>query len=151
MPINQLQDAVRAGCTSNDSIGNQGLLGMGFNIVAARLGEETTILSTRSGDADWVGVEVDFQKLIDARKVDAPIIRKPKNNPDESGIKITISKLKPGVRNELSNKESGIWQKTKLIYTPLPSNQDIAVTVLPPPPFSRNPGFRIGGLSMPFQ
>lgn len=67
MSIDQLQNAVRAGYTSNDPIGNLGLFGMGFNIATARLGEETTILSTRSGDADWVGVKIDFQKLIDSK------------------------------------------------------------------------------------
>ena len=50
MSIDQLQNAVRAGYTSNDPIGNLGLFGMGFNIATARLGEETTVLSTRKGD-----------------------------------------------------------------------------------------------------
>ena len=94
MSIDQLQNAVRAGYTSNDPIGNLGLFGMGFNIATARLGEETTILSTRSGDAEWVGVKIDFQKLIDTKKFDAPIIRKAKSNPEESGTQITIAKLK---------------------------------------------------------
>ena len=129
MSIDQLQNAVRAGYTSNDPIGNLGLFGMGFNIATARLGEETTILSTRKGDADWVGVKIDFQKLIDAKKFDAPIIRKPKTAPDECGTRITISKLKSGILSELSGKESEIRQRLELIYTPLLSNQDITITV----------------------
>lgn len=129
MSIDQLQNAVRAGYTSNDPIGNLGLFGMGFNIATARLGEETTILSTRSGDADWVGVKIDFQKLIDSKKFDAPIIRKSKANLDESGTRITISKLKTGILGELSNKESEIRQRLELIYTPLLSEHDITITV----------------------
>ncbi|MCC8128137.1 MAG: ATP-binding protein [Clostridiales bacterium] len=129
MSIEQLQNAVRAGYTSNNPIGNLGLFGMGFNIATARLGEETTILSTRKGDADWLGVMIDFQKLIDTKKFDAPIIRRPKTNPDESGTKITISKLKSGILGELSNKESDIRQRLELIYTPLLSNRDISVSV----------------------
>lgn len=129
MSIDQLQNAVRAGYTSNDPIGNLGLFGMGFNIATARLGEETTILSTRSGDADWVGVKIDFQKLIDSKKFDTPIIRKAKSNPGESGTKITISKLKTGILSELSNKESEIRQRLGLIYTPLLSEHDITITV----------------------
>ena len=35
MSIDQLQNAVRAGYTSNDPIGNLGLFGMGFNIATA--------------------------------------------------------------------------------------------------------------------
>ena len=129
MSIEQLQNAVRAGYTSNDPIGNLGLFGMGFNIATARLGEETTILSTRSGDAEWVGVKIDFQKLIDTKKFDAPIIRKAKSNPEESGTRITIAKLKAGILSELSNKESEIRQKLELIYTPLLSSQDITIVV----------------------
>lgn len=129
MSIDQLQNAVRAGYTSNDPIGNLGLFGMGFNIATARLGEETTILSTRSGDAEWVGVKIDFQKLIDTKKFDAPIIRKAKSNPEESGTQITIAKLKAGILSELSNKESEIRQKLELIYTPLLSSQDITILV----------------------
>ena len=128
MSIDQLQNAVRAGYTSNDPIGNLGLFGMGFNIATARLGEETTILSTRSGDADWVGVKIDFQKLIDSKKFDAPIIRKAKSNPEESGTRITISKLKTGILGELSNKESEIRQRLELIYTPLLSEHDITIS-----------------------
>lgn len=129
MSIDQLQNAVRAGYTSNDPIGNLGLFGMGFNIATARLGEETTILSTRSGDTEWVGVKIDFQKLIDTKKFDAPIIRKAKSNPEESGTQITIAKLKAGILSELSNKESEIRQKLELIYTPLLSSQDITILV----------------------
>lgn len=128
MSIEQLQNAVRAGYTSNNPIGNLGLFGMGFNIATARLGEETMILSTRKGDTEWLGIMIDFQKLIEARKFDAPIIRKPKDNPDESGTKITVSKLKKGILGELS-KEAAIRYSLELIYTPLLSNQDISVTV----------------------
>ena len=129
MSIEQLQNAVRAGYTSNDPIGNLGLFGMGFNIATARLGEETTILSTRSGDDEWVGVKIDFQKLIDSKKFDAPIIRKAKSNSTESGTQITISKLKTGILSELSNKESEIRQRLELIYTPLLSEHYITITI----------------------
>lgn len=129
MSIDQLQNAVRAGYTSNDPIGNLGLFGMGFNIATARLGEETTILSTRKGDTDWVGVKIDFQKLIDAKKFDAPIIRKSKTDPSECGTRITISNLKAGILSELSGKESEIRQRLELVYTPLLSNQDITISV----------------------
>lgn len=129
MSMEQLQNAVRAGYTSNDPIDNLGLFGMGFNIATARLGEETVILSTRKGDAEWLGVKIDFQKLVSSKKFDAPVIRKTKSNPDECGTKITISKLKTGILGELSNKESEIRQRLELVYTPLLSNQDIAITV----------------------
>ena len=129
MSIDQLQNAVRAGYTSNDPFNNLGLFGVGFNISTARLGEETTILSTRRDDADWVGIKIDFQKLIESGAFEAPIIRKSKTNPDESGTKITISRVKAGILNELSTKESEIRRTLETIYTPLLNDQSITVIV----------------------
>lgn len=129
MSIDHIQNAVRAGYTSNDPFNNLGLFGVGFNISTARLGEETTIISTRRGDADWVGVKIDFQQLIDSRQFDAPIIRKPKNDPDEHGTKITIGRLKSGILNELSTKEAEIRRQLESVYAPLLSEKDITITV----------------------
>lgn len=129
MSIEQLQNAVRAGYSSNDPIGNLGLFGMGFNISTARLGEVTTIMSTRSGDVDWVGIEVDFQKLIDTKRFDAPIIRKAKSDPSERGTKITISRLRQGILTELPNKKKEIRQRLEAVYAPLLSNQEISIYV----------------------
>ncbi len=115
MSIEQLQNAVRAGYSSNDPIGNLGLFGMGFNISTARLGEVTTIMSTRSGDLDWVGVTIDFQKLIATKRFDAPIVHMHKANQEEQGTKITISRLRHGILTELPNKaiESRLEQLSK--------------------------------------
>ena len=129
MSIDQLQDAVRAGYTSNDPFNNLGLFGVGFNISTARLGEETTIISTRRGDADWVGVKIDFQQLIDSKRFDAPIIRKTKNDPNECGTKITVGKIKSGILTELSTKEAEIRRRLELVYAPLLSERDITITV----------------------
>lgn len=129
MTIEQLQNAVKAGYSSNDPIGNLGLFGMGFNISTARLGEHTTILSTRSGDPEWVGVEIDFQKLIDAKRFDAPIIHEAKSNPTESGTKIKISRLRQGILTELPNKENEIRQRLEAVYSPLLNTQEITIIV----------------------
>jgi hypothetical protein len=129
MSVEHLQNAVRAGYSSNDPIGNLGLFGVGFNISTARLGDVTTIMSTRRGDADWVGININFQKLIDAKRFDAPIIRRPKEDPEEHGTKITISQLKQGILSELPNKENEIRQRLEAIYAPLLNNQDITITI----------------------
>ncbi|MCL2568795.1 MAG: ATP-binding protein [Oscillospiraceae bacterium] len=129
MSVEQLQNAVRAGYSSNDPVGNLGLFGVGFNISTARLGDVTTILSTRSGDADWVGIKIDFQKLIDAKRFDASIIRKPKIDPEEHGTKITISSLKQGILSELPNKENDIRQRLEAVYAPLLNNQNAPITI----------------------
>jgi hypothetical protein len=129
MSIEQLQNAVRAGYSSNNPIGNLGLFGIGFNISTARLGEVTTIMSTRSGDAEWVGIKIDFQKLIDTKRFDAPIIRKTKTDPAECGTKITISRLRHGILTELPNKENEIRQRLEAVYAPLLNNQEISIYV----------------------
>lgn len=129
MSIEQLQNAVRAGYSSNDPIGNLGLFGMGFNISTARLGEVTTIMTTRRGDSDWVGIKIDFPKLIDTRRFDAPIIHMAKSNPAEHGTKITISRLRHGILTELPNKENEIRQRLEAIYASLLNNQEIAIYV----------------------
>ena len=129
MSIEQLQNAGRAGYSSNDPVGNLGLFGMGFNISTARLGEVTTIMTTRRGDSDWVGIKIDFQKLIDTRRFDAPIIHMAKSNPAEHGTKITISRLRHGILTELPNKENEIRQRLEAIYASLLNNQEIAIYV----------------------
>ena len=129
MSIEQLQNAVRAGYSSNAPVGNLGLFGMGFNISTARLGEVTTIMTTRRGDSDWVGIKIDFQKLIDTRRFDAPIIHMAKSNPAEHGTKITISRLRHGILTELPNKENEIRQRLEAIYASLLNNQEIAIYV----------------------
>lgn len=93
MTIEQVTDAARAGWTSNDPFSKLGLFGMGFNVATARLGRVTRILSTRSGDADWVGIEVDLDKI--GSDFAAPVIREAKLSPGEHGSRVEVSGLDP--------------------------------------------------------
>lgn len=86
-------------------------------------------MTTRRGDSDWVGIKIDFQKLIDTRRFDAPIIHMAKSNPAEHGTKITISRLRHGILTELPNKENEIRQRLEAIYASLLNNQEIAIYV----------------------
>lgn len=52
MDILTLNNAVRAGWTSHNSMDHLGLFGMGFNIATARLGSKTRVVSARAGDPD---------------------------------------------------------------------------------------------------
>jgi hypothetical protein len=129
MSLEQLQNAVRAGYSSNDPIGKLGLFGMGFNISTARLGDLTTIMSTCRGDAEWVGLVINFQKLIDSKHFQAPIVHEPKNDPTESGTKIKISHLKHGMLAELPKKENEIRQRLEAMYSSLLNTKQIAIYV----------------------
>ncbi len=129
MSLEQLQNAVTAGYTTNDPINNLGLFGMGFNIATARLGEVTTVRSTRTGDTEWVELTIDFSELIREKRFLAPVRTLPKENPDESGTKIIISRLKAGIADTMSAKESDIRKQLESIYTPLLTTKDIVILV----------------------
>src|SRR5262249_36403380 len=58
-----LERAVRAGWSGNNPIDNLGLFGMGFNIATARLGSLTEVWTTRQGDLEWHGLQIDFDAL----------------------------------------------------------------------------------------
>ncbi|MYB37580.1 MAG: ATP-binding protein [Gammaproteobacteria bacterium] len=94
MAGNMLERAVRAGWTSHDPINNLGLFGMGFNIATARLGSRTTIWTTRAGDAEWIGVEIDFPRLMESHEFTSPTLTRPKPNPDLSGTEVVVQNLK---------------------------------------------------------
>lgn len=138
MTLDQIQNAVRAGYSSNDPINNLGLFGMGFNISTARLGEVTTVLSTRKGDAKWVGLTVDFEQMIKTKRFDAPIEKRQKNNKNESGTKIIVSRLRQGIRDELAQRENDIRRQLESIYTPLLNTKDISIFVKGKQLFPRN-------------
>jgi hypothetical protein len=96
MTLDQVKDAVRAGFSSNDPFGKLGLFGMGFNVSTARLGDVTTFLSTKAGDAAWVGVQIDVTNMADDFEV--PVVRLEKEDPDEHGTRIEITRLNPSGR-----------------------------------------------------
>ena len=92
MSRERLEDAVRAGWSSNDRFDKLGLFGMGFNVSTARLGSRTRVLSTRADDTEWIGVEIDFDTL--GPDFQAKDITEPKSDPSEHGTRIEISRLK---------------------------------------------------------
>ena len=91
MSRDTLERAVKAGWSSNDRFDKLGLFGMGFNVSTARLGRRTRVLTTRSGDPEWIGVEIDLDRLGD--DFQAPEISEPKDNPGEHGTRIVVSSL----------------------------------------------------------
>ena len=115
MSLEQINNAVKAGYSSNDPIHNLGLFGMGFNIATAVLGDHTEILSTRKGDESWTGVSLDFEHLIKNKTFNAPIHQEIKNSENEHGTHITISKVKSGMREVLLRKEAEIRRQLENI------------------------------------
>ena len=93
MTLEQVASSATAGYTSNDPIDRLGLFGMGFNIATARLGDKTTILSTKKGDKFWHGVEIDFNKF-GGEGYDVPNVEQKKADPQDHGTLIIITDLK---------------------------------------------------------
>jgi len=75
---------------------------MGFNIATARLGTLTTVWTTRKGDEEWVGLQIDFERLLQQRHFRTPMLRRPKLDLNESGTEVTVERLKPEQRQFFS-------------------------------------------------
>lgn len=95
MDATTLENAVKAGWTSNNPVSSLGMFGMGFNIATARLGRVTRVWTTRRGDREWCGVEIDFDALQAQRHFRTPILSRPKDDPHECGTEVCIERLKP--------------------------------------------------------
>lgn len=117
MPLEILNNAARAGFSSNDPVHNLGLFGMGFNIATARLGEQTVFLSSKAGDPEWVGICIDFEELIKGGTFHAPVVRMAKENPSDSGTRIIVRRLKDNIYPQLGTKQAAIRQQLEKIYT----------------------------------
>lgn len=129
MTLSQIQNAVRAGYSSNDPVTKLGLFGMGFNIATARLGDITEIYSARKEDSEWVGLRIDFDALTRAGMFKAPILHRKKDNPEEHGTTICVSNLKSGIRDALSNKENEIRKILQNVYSPLLNQNNISIII----------------------
>ncbi len=93
MSIDRVKDAVSAGFSGNDPITKLGLFGLGFNVATARIGSVTRFLTSRAGEADWIGVEIDLDKIKEG--YEAPEIRRTKDAPNQHGTIVEISRLEP--------------------------------------------------------
>lgn len=129
MDLKQIQNAARAGYTSNDPISNLGLFGMGFNIATARLGEKTKLISSKANTDEWVGIEIDFTLMIKSKSFSAKIIREKKNNKTEHGTKVIISSLRGDTYSHLRDHETILRRQLENIYAPLLDQINVDVFV----------------------
>lgn len=129
MPLDVLQNAAKAGYSSNDPIHNLGLFGMGFNISTARLGDETIFLSATKDSSKWVGIKISFSDLIKQQTFSAPVITFDKKTPEESGTRICIRQLKDGIFAGLRKKETLIRRQLQKIYTPILGKGKVSIYV----------------------
>ncbi|MCH1638935.1 ATP-binding protein [Paenibacillus timonensis] len=130
MDLDTIRDAVKAGYSSKGRTSELGLFGMGFNISTARLGDETLFLSTKPGDLEWIGVQIDFESMINNEHYDVPVVSLEKGDPNEHGTRVVIRKLKPGIFEKLRRTESQIKSTIEDVYSPiLSSNTELEILV----------------------
>lgn len=127
MELDQLQNAARAGYSSNDPISNLGLFGMGFNIATARLGENTKFLSATRDSNEWIGLEIDFSELIRSKSYAARLITLPKAKREEHGTKVIVSRLKGDTYTMLRDQEAHIRRQLENIYSTMLGKIDIEI------------------------
>lgn len=127
MSPERLVRSVQAGWSSNDRFDKLGLFGMGFNVSTARLGKRTRVLTTRPGDLEWVGVEIDLDRLNDDFEADD--ITEPKSDPTVHGTRIEISRLHPDRVTRLAGKAAGLRTKLGNVYSWILDNQPFELYV----------------------
>ncbi len=99
MTEEELGRAVQAGYSGNDPVEKLGLFGMGFNIATARLGKRTEVWTTTAEAGEWIGVEIDFDRLEEANRFAAPRLQRRKSDEElqqgRHGTEVRVSKLDP--------------------------------------------------------
>ncbi len=108
MSLAQLNNALRAGWTSNDRFGQLGLFGVGFNIATARLGQVAIVRTARVDDPHWTVVTVDLKALAAGTDFDLPVTTEPKSSTSEHGTEIVIRSLKPEHHQTISRGQAKI-------------------------------------------
>lgn len=114
MTPDQLENAVSAGWSGNSPIDNLGLFGMGFNIATARLGSVTEVWTTRCGEAQWHGLEINFDKLRQQKHFRIAHKVRSKLDPEQHGTEITLKNLKPEQRKWLAKSAHQAKVRNKL-------------------------------------
>ncbi len=123
MTRSQLQNALRAGFSGQNSIDKLGLFGIGFNISTARLGSRTEII-TATEDSDFAEkVIIDFREIKKNESFTVPIERIKK---DKTGTKISISKLNTDTLRS-SNQRVPIAGKIGRTYASIIRNKNIKI------------------------
>lgn len=117
MTAETLQRAVSAGWSGNNPVDNLGLFGMGFNIATARLGSVTEVWTTREGDAEWHGLEIDFERLRQQKHFKTPHLKRPKADLLQHGTEIRVKLLKPQQRSWLSKSSNQSQLRKRLSQT----------------------------------
>jgi hypothetical protein len=129
MTLERLNNALRAGWTSNDRYGQLGLFGVGFNIATARLGQVAIVRTALPEQHDWTVVTVDLRAMAAGGHFNLPVSSEPKTSPDEHGTEIVIRHLKPEHHDTLCRQQAKIKQNLGDVYSYLLSEKGFNLVV----------------------
>lgn len=129
MTLDQLNNALRAGWTSNDRFGQLGLFGVGFNIATARLGQVAVVRTARAGDPFWTVVTVDLKALAAGGHFNLPVTIEPKGGDGEHGTEIVIRNLRPEHHQTVSRGQTKIKQILGDVYSYLLADKGFHLVV----------------------
>jgi Histidine kinase-, DNA gyrase B-, and HSP90-like ATPase len=129
MTLQQLNNALRAGWTSNDRYGQLGLFGVGFNIATARLGHVAIVKTALPNEPNWTVVTVDLRAMAAGGHFNLPVTTEPKTSPDEHGTEIVIRHLKPEHHDALSRQQTKVKQILGDVYSYLLDDKGFRLVV----------------------
>ncbi len=129
LTLEHLQNALRAGWTSNDRFGQLGLFGMGFNIATARLGSIAVVRTARREASHWTVVTIDLPAMQAQGHFDVPVRTEPKEQPDDHGTEILIRDLKPEHHDALVRRQPAIRSVLGDVYSYLLTQRDFHLIV----------------------
>lgn len=90
-----LQNALRAGYSTNQRYGALGLFGVGFNIATGKIGQRTTVTTARSIDDFALEATLDLKEMQDRNTFDAPTRPVPKPDGFVHGTMVRIERWWP--------------------------------------------------------
>jgi hypothetical protein len=130
-------NSVKAGWSGNKGYDRLGLFGMGFNISTARLGNKTTIMSTRANDKSTYWIDVDPYAMLEHSENYPGQMFEAKDGEmakhADHGTTIKISNLKKDIVEELVNmnpsNNNNLRKRLGRIYSPLMKAQEIDLRI----------------------
>ncbi len=89
MSEDELERSIRAGHSGKNRYGSLGLFGMGFNIATARLGNVTTVTTTRAGSSEALSTTIDFADVQSRESFSIPLSRS-SCDPESAGTTVKV-------------------------------------------------------------
>lgn len=95
LTLEEAQNALRAGFSSNNPFDRLGLFGMGFNISTGKLARKTIFKTARQDGDQMLSIEIDLEEMVQKRTYDVPVRISPKDPPNFHGTLVEVKQWWP--------------------------------------------------------